>query len=141
MSITKSLYTGGLTYLHAATFKGAGINLIYPRWLLFAVAVLGQVLVISHTWACTSSSLVPPLARWLALGWSFPNYFAALPSWWLLICALACLWAFLRYVDTGLLRYAAVAGLAAGISILDQADGVVRSSRARDGSALWRRQR
>jgi hypothetical protein len=116
-------YTGGLTYLHAATFKGAGIDLIYPRWLLFAVAVLGQVFV----YLILRRYLQPigaAIGAWLALGWSFPNYFASLPSWWLLICALACLWAFLRYVDTGLLRYAAIAGLAAGISILIKQTGL-----------------
>ena len=52
------------------------------------------------------------------------NYFAAIPSWWLLICALASLWAFLRFVETGLLRYAAAAGLAAGLSILIKQTGL-----------------
>ena len=97
--------------------------MIYPRWLLFAVAVLGQVFV----YLILRRHLQPigaAIGAWLALAWSFPNYFASLPSWWLLVCALACLWAFLRYVDTGLLRYAAVAGLAAGISILIKQTGL-----------------
>ena len=37
-------YTGGLTWLHAVAFKAAGVDLIYPRWLLFAGAALAQVL-------------------------------------------------------------------------------------------------
>ena len=116
-------YTGGLALAHALVFKVAGIDLVYPRWLLFAGAVLVQVLI----YLILSRYLQPigaALCSWLALGWSFPNYFAALPSWWLLICAVAGLWAFLRFVETGLLRYAAAAGLAAGLSILIKQTGL-----------------
>ena len=116
-------YTGGLSLMHALVFKAAGIDLIYPRWLLLAGAVLAQVLV----FIILSRFLQPvpaAIGAWVALGWSFPNYFAALPSWWLLICALACLWAFLRYAETGLVRYAAAAGTAAGISILVKQTGL-----------------
>jgi hypothetical protein len=116
-------YTGGLTWLHAAVFKLAGVDLIYPRWMLLAGAAFAQVL----TFLILRRYLAPigaALAAWVALGWSFPNYFASLPSWWVLICALACLWAFIRYVETGLLPYAAAAGLAAGISILMKQTGL-----------------
>jgi hypothetical protein len=116
-------YTGGLTRLHALVFKVAGVDLIYARWLLFAGAVLAQVLI----YLILRRFLEPigaAVGAWLALGWSFPNYFAALPSWWVLICALACVWAFLRFVDTGLLRYAAAAGFAAGLSILIKQTGL-----------------
>jgi hypothetical protein len=116
-------YTGGLAMLHAALFQAAGIDLIYPRWLLFAGAVLAQILVY-----LILRRYVEPIAAaigaWVALAWSFPNYFAALPSWWVLICALAALWAFLRFVETGLLPYAAAAGLAAGLSILAKQTGL-----------------
>lgn len=116
-------YTGGLARLHALVFELAGVDLIYPRWLLFAGAVLAQVL----TYLLLSRYVQPigaAIGTWLALGWSFPNYFAALPSWWLLICALACVWAFLRHAETQLLRYAAVAGLAAGMAILIKQTGL-----------------
>lgn len=116
-------YTGGLAWLHAAVFGFAGIDLLYPRWLLFAGAALAQAL----TYLILRRFLAPmgaALGAWVALGWSFPNYFAALPSWWVLICALACLWAFIRYVETGLLRYALAAGLAAGLAILIKQTGL-----------------
>lgn len=116
-------YTGGLTWMHAAVFKIAGIDLLYPRWLLFAGAALAQVL----TYLILRRFLGPvgaALGAWVALGWSFPNYFAPLPSWWVLVCALGCLWAFTRYVETGLVRYVVVAGLAAGISILIKQTGL-----------------
>lgn len=116
-------YTGGLAWLHAAVFGFAGIDLLYPRWLLFAGAALAQAL----TYLILRRFLAPmgaALGAWVALGWSFPNYFAALPSWWVLICALACLWAFIRHVETGLLRYVVAAGLAAGVSILIKQTGL-----------------
>lgn len=116
-------YTGGLARLHALVFELAGIDLIYPRWLLFAGAVLAQVL----TYLLLSRYVQPigaATGTWLALGWSFPNYFAALPSWWLLVCALVGVWAFVKYVETGWLRYAAAAGLAAGIAILVKQTGL-----------------
>lgn len=116
-------YTGGLAWLHAAVFRLAGIDLLYPRWLLFAGAALAQVL----TYLILRRYVSPvgaAMGTWVALGWSFPNYFAALPSWWVLVCALACLLAFIEYVETGLLRYAAAAGLAAGVSILIKQTGL-----------------
>jgi hypothetical protein len=116
-------YTGGLAWLHAGLFKITGVNLIYPRWLLFAGAILSQML----TYMILRRYLQPvgaALGAWVALGWSFPNYFAALPSWWLLVCALASLCAFIRFVDTGRVGYVVVAGVSAGISILIKQTGL-----------------
>ena len=116
-------YTGGLAWLHALVFKLSGVDLIFPRWLLFAGAVVAQVL----TYLILRRFVEPigaAIGTWLALGWSFPNYFAALPSWWLLVCALVCIWAFVKYTETGLLRYVAAAGIAAGIAILIKQTGL-----------------
>lgn len=116
-------YTGGLAWLHAAVFRLAGVNLLHPRWLLFAGAAIAQLL----TYLILRRYVGPigaAVGAWVALGWSFPNYFAALPSWWVLVWALACVWAFIRYVETGSLRYAAAAGLAAGVSILIKQTGL-----------------
>jgi hypothetical protein len=116
-------YTGGLAWLYAAVFRVAGVDLLHLRWLLFAGAVVAQV----ATYAILRRYLRPipaALAAWVALTWSFPNFFAGLPSWWLLICALCCVWAFIRYVETGVLRYAALAGLAAGCAVAVKQTGV-----------------
>ena len=89
-------YTGGLAWMHALVFRLAGIDLIYPRWLLFAGRRAGAG---ARLYLILSRYLQPiaaAMGAWLALGWSFPNYFAALPSWWLLVCALVCVWAFLQ---------------------------------------------
>jgi len=109
-------YTGGLTYLYAALFRVAGVDLIHVRWLLFVAAAGAMCL----TYAVTRRQL-PPLgaaaATWVAATWSFPNYFAGLPSWWLLLCALLQLWAMVRAVETDRARYVALAAAAAGAAL------------------------
>ena len=116
-------YTGGLSWLYAAAFKVAGVDLVTIRWLLFAAA----------SWAvCLTYAILrryfPPtgaaLVTWVAVGWSFPNYFAGLPSWWLLLCALIALWAMIRHGESGRIRHIMIAGLAAGVAIAIKQTGV-----------------
>ncbi len=93
-------YTGGMSWLYAAVFKISGVDLLHLRWLLFAGALLATCLLYS----ILRRYLRPigaALATWVSLAWSFPNWFTALPSWWLLICALVCVWAVIRFVETG----------------------------------------
>jgi hypothetical protein len=116
-------YTGGLTWLYAGIFKVAGVDLINVRWVLFAAASVALIVV----YATVRRFLSPTgsvLATWVALVWSFPNYFAGLPSWWVLICALGCVWALFRHVETGHIHYAALAGLLAGFAIVVKQTGV-----------------
>jgi dolichyl-phosphate-mannose-protein mannosyltransferase len=119
----EEMYTGGLSWLYAAVFKVTGVDLIHIRWTLFIGACVALWLV----YAITRRYLRPigaALAAWVALVWSFPNYFAGLPSWWLLICALVCLWTWIRYVETLQWRYVAIAGLAAGAAIAIKQTGL-----------------
>jgi hypothetical protein len=116
-------YTGGLSWLHAALFRLTSVDLLNVRWLLFAVASGTAWLV----YAITRRYLAPTgaaLATWVALGWSFPNYFAGLPSWWLLIGALSCVWALIRYTETGRWRFLVAAGLAVGVAIAVKQTGI-----------------
>lgn len=116
-------YTGGLTYLHAAVFKITGVDLLHVRWLLFAAASWAAFLI----YAICRRYLAPAgaaLAVWVAVGWSFPNYFAGLPSWWLLVFALACLWAVIRHVETQHRRYLVAAGLFVGLAIAIKQTGL-----------------
>jgi hypothetical protein len=80
------LYTGGLTYLHAAAFKLLGINLLVPRLVLYGFALLRVPFVY---WI--ARRFVRPLAAagvtLAAVAWSLPNYFAAMPSWYNLFFA------------------------------------------------------
>jgi len=116
-------YTGGLSWLYAAVFRVAGIDLVNVRWTLF----IGAIAAICLIYAITRRYLRPAnaaIATWIAVLWSFPNYFAGLPSWWLLICALVSLWALLRHSETEKWRYLASAGLAAGIAITIKQTGL-----------------
>ena len=64
----------------------------------------------------------PPLAAGLvallAIAWSFPNYEAAMPSWYNLFFATFGAAALLRYLDVRLRRWLFIAGGCGGISIL-----------------------
>jgi len=116
-------YTGGLTWLYAALFALTDVDLVNVRWLLFAAASVS----IWFVYSILRRYLTPiaaAIAALVALAWSFPNYFAGLPSWWVLLCALLCLWTVIRHTETGLLRYVVVAGLAAGIGIVIKQTGV-----------------
>jgi hypothetical protein len=119
----EEVYTGGLSWLYAGVFRTAGVDLVNIRWALFVGASVGVWLI----YAITRRYLRPAsagLATWIALVWSFPNYFAGLPSWWLLICALLSLWALIRYVETQQWRYVLGAGLAAGLAITIKQTGL-----------------
>jgi len=116
-------YTGGLSWLYAAVFRISGVDLLNLRWFLFAAASWAVCLM----YAIIRRYLRPvgaALATWVALTWSFPNYFAGLPSWWLLICALACIWAMIRHVETQRWRYLVAAGLAVGLAMAIKQTGV-----------------
>ena len=112
-------YTGALTYVYAALFRATGVDLLHVRWLMFAVAAAAAWI----TYALLRRYLRPVaagVATVVAVTWSFPNYFAGLPSWWLLLCALVQLAAMLRAADTEGTRHlvlVAVAALAAGVAI------------------------
>ena len=123
-------YTGGLSWLYAGVFKVSGVDLLNVRWLLFAGAALASWLmyVIFRRYLAPAAA---GLATWVAVGWSFPNYFAGLPSWWLLVCALACMWALIRHVETRQWQDVAVGGLAAGVAIAIKQTGIYLLDRLR----------
>lgn len=115
-------YTGGLSWIYAALFKISGIDLLNVRWLLFALAACTTWLVYAIV-RRYHGPIGAAFAAWVALAWSFPNYFAGIPSWWLLACALACLWSIIRFVETQQWRYVAAAGLAAGFAVVIKQTG------------------
>lgn len=117
------LYTGGLSFLHAAVFRVAGVDLVHLRLLLAGVASLTLAGVQS-----IASRFASPLAvsgiGVAALAWSFPNYFAALPSWYNATFAVAGTWALLRFDETGRRAWLSVAGTAAGASFCFKSVGL-----------------
>src|SRR5262249_4692573 len=110
-------YTGGLTAAHAAAFRLLGERLVAPRLLLFAffLAFTAALYAIA---ARTPAPAGAALATLVAVAWSFPNYLASMPSWYVLALAVLGVLALLRERDTGRLGWLFVAGLSAGASVL-----------------------
>lgn len=117
------IYTGGLSYLHAAGFALFGIRLTSIRWVLlgFSLAFVPAVYAIARR-------LGPPLLAGaltvLALVWSVPNYFTGIPSWYNLFFATFATLATLRWLEDGRGRWLVAAGACAGLSILVKIAGV-----------------
>jgi hypothetical protein len=116
-------YTGGLSFVYASVFLVAGVDLLHLRQLLLAVAMgttVGVYLVARRFWSTPGAVG----AAGVALVWSFPNYFAGLPSWWLLAAAVWAAWCLCRYLETGRLAFAAAAGLTVGCGLVVKQTGV-----------------
>ena len=111
------IYTGGLSFIHAMAFHAFGVNLMSLRIcvFLFFLAWIPAVYYI----ALRFFSAIPAGAiTLLAVAWSYPNYPAAMPSWYNLFFATFGAAALLRYLETRNRRWLFVAGLCGGVSIL-----------------------
>jgi len=118
------VYTGGLEGFHALVFAVLGERLESLRLALFAVALFALV---PALWLIAARFLGPPGAAvtvLVAVAWSLPNYFAAVPSWYNLVLAVLGVLALLRYLDTGRRRWIVAAGLCGGLSFLVKSSGL-----------------
>jgi hypothetical protein len=110
-------YTGGLSYVHALAFRLVGVRLIslrlffYGFFLLFIVAFYG----LASRWLAPTPAGIVTL---LAVAWSVPNYFASMPSWYVLFFGTFATFAFVKYMSTGRRWWIFFAGLCAGFSLL-----------------------
>ncbi len=69
------------------------------------------------------SPLASGLITLLAVAWSVPNHFGAVPSWYNLFLATWGVLALLRHIETGQSRWLFLAGLLAGVSCLFKVTG------------------
>lgn len=111
------IYTGGLTYWNALAFRVFGLRLTSLRLILF-LSFLTFVPAVFAIASRFGSPLASGLVTLLAVAWSLPNYFAAIPSWYNLFLAAWVVLALLRHVETGQRRWLFLAGALAGISCL-----------------------
>lgn len=111
------IYTGGLSFIHALAFHAFGVNLLSLRICVF-LFFLTWIPAIYYV----ALRFTPPLAAGavtlLAVAWSFPNYTAAMPSWYNLFFATFGAVALLRYLEVRTRRWLFIAGICGGISIL-----------------------
>jgi hypothetical protein len=111
------IYTGGLSFIHALAFRVFGVNLISLRIcvFLFFLAWLPAVYYVALRF---TSAIGAGAITLLAVAWSYPNYPAAMPSWYNLFFATFGAAALLRYLEVRTRRWLFVAGVCGGVSIL-----------------------
>jgi len=111
------IYTGGLSFIHAMAFRAFGVNLMSLRIcvFLFFLAWIPAVYYIALRFV---SAIPAGAITLLAVAWSYPNYPAAMPSWYNLFFATFGAAALLRYLETRNRRWLFVAGVCGGVSIL-----------------------
>src|SRR5215469_1891697 len=111
------IYTGGLSFIHALAFRVFGANLMSLRIcvFLFFLAWIPAVYWIALRF---TAALPAGLITLVAVVWSYPNYPAAMPSWYNLFFATFGAAALLRYLETRLERWLIVAGVCGGVSML-----------------------
>jgi hypothetical protein len=111
------IYTGGLSVIHALAFRVFGINLLSLRICAF-LFFLAWIPAVYYVALRFTSALTAGLVTLVAVAWSFPNYPAAMPSWYNLFFATFGAAALLRYLEVRRARWLFVAGLCGGVSIL-----------------------
>jgi hypothetical protein len=111
------IYTGGLSFIHALAFRTLGVNLMSLRIcvFLFFLAWLPAVYYIALRF---TSAIGAGAITLLAVSWSYPNYPAAMPSWYNLFFATFGAAALLRYLEVRTRRWLFLAGVCGGVSIL-----------------------
>ncbi len=116
-------YTGGQAFLHAVAFRTLGINLGSIRLVLFLAAVVVVPFYFSLARRAASPS-VAGMCTLLCVAWSVPNYFAGMPSWYVLFLSILGLWAILRYFDTDRGQWLMLAGACGGLALVVKITGL-----------------
>jgi hypothetical protein len=117
------VYTGGLSYLHAAAFKLFGTNLFSLRLMLFAFFLL-WVPVLYYCASRFAGPLGAGLATLLGVAWSVPVYPASMPSWYCLFFATFGVAALFKYLETRARGWLFAGGLCGGLSFLVKSPGL-----------------
>lgn len=111
------IYTGGLGLIHALAFRAFGVNLMSLRICVF-LFFLAWIPAVYYIALRFSSVLGASAITLLAVAWSYPNYPAAMPSWYNLFFATFGAAALLRYLEVRSRGWLFVAGMCGGASIL-----------------------
>ena len=111
------IYTGGLSFIHAAAFRLFGVNLLALRICVF-LFFLAWIPALYYIALRFTPPLTAGMVALLAIAWSFPNYEAAMPSWYNLFFATFGAAALLHYLEVRTRRWLFIAGLCGGVSIL-----------------------
>jgi len=104
------IYTGGLSVIHAVAFRVFGVSLMSLRLCAF-LFFLAWIPAVYYVALRFTKALPAGLITLVAVAWSYPNYPAAMPSWYNLFLATFGAAALLRYVEARRLRWLFVAGV------------------------------
>ena len=117
------IYTGGLSFLHAAAFHAFGVNLFSMRLMamLLFLPMLAAVYWISRRFVGPLASAAVTLT---AMAWSFPNNPTGMPSWYNLFFAVYGAAALLRFLQVRRWYWLFLAGVFGGASILIHLTGL-----------------
>jgi hypothetical protein len=116
-------YTGGLASLHAFSFHIFGINLSTMRWLLYGASLAFIPFLYLIALRCCSP-VMAGLVTLTCFAWSVPNYFAAMPSWYILFLTVAAIYCLIRFSESNS-RYALLlAGICCGLAMLAKINGL-----------------
>jgi hypothetical protein len=117
------LYTGGQSQLHALAFRTGGVRLITLRYCLFVFVVpfLAALYFIARRFA---SPAIAALLAFVGLVWSLPNYFASVPTWYVLFFATFALMCLLRSHEQNRSFWLVAAGAFAACACLVKIVGV-----------------
>jgi hypothetical protein len=116
------IYTGGLCMIHALAFRLFGVNLISLRICAF-LFFLAWVPAVYYIALRFTTPIAAGLITLVAVAWSFPNYPAAMPSWYNLFFATFGAAALLRYLEVPKSRWLFVSGVCGGVSVLIKVTG------------------
>jgi hypothetical protein len=117
------IYTGGLSALHALSFRVFGDALTSMRIPLFALfaAFLPATFYIARRFA---PPMLSALVMLVAAAWTLPNYSAPIPSWYNLFLATVGTAALLRFLEDSRRRWTVAAGVIGGLSFLAKTPGL-----------------
>src|SRR5215470_13911638 len=117
------VYTGGLALLDAAAFRLLGTNLASLRYVAFAIFLI-WVPVVFYIATRFMSVPVACAVTLLTIVWAYPNYAAAMPSWYNLFFATFGMAALFRYIEVVKTKWLLAAGFLGGLSFLVKLSGL-----------------
>ena len=117
------VYTGGMTFMNAATMYVFGEDIVVLRYPLF-VAFLGLVPAAYYIARSVTGPWTALLAAALVCTWSVPVYPAPMPSWYLLMFSVYSAACLIRWRAIRSSRWLLSAGLLAGLAVAFKITGV-----------------
>jgi len=117
------VYTGGLSFFHALAFLVFGLRLLSLRLVLLFLS-LAFIAAVYRIASRTVSPIIAGFITLLCLGWSLPNYFAGLPSWYNLFFAIFGAFTLFKYIETNAKYWLFITGFFGGLSFLFKLTGL-----------------